>query len=226
MNNVYFPVQVAILLRRLANALSTLSISNQYLVRNTKSQDEQDANAADKSCDADHGQRAPLPPPSPSWAILRALYDVTWPRWAFGESWDWPKFTLKGTGALLELKGGDVGTQSFPFSLFSLMDFKDCSPVGAPGALVRGGLALELDPMAPCTGSEPLQKCAKDKRTCHSPEMCAFHALLTNGQAVLTLAHKKQRRGRPRLGWALCARHVSASKAFTSRRQWSRATRS
>jgi len=32
MNSVYFPVHVVVLLKRLVNVVSTLSISNQYLI--------------------------------------------------------------------------------------------------------------------------------------------------------------------------------------------------
>lgn len=74
MNGVYFPVQVAVLLRRLVNVISGLSISNQYMLLKQARAEEVELGASRDSA-----------PALSSWATLDALKSVEW-SW-----WSWPR---------------------------------------------------------------------------------------------------------------------------------------
>lgn len=92
MNNIYIPVHVALLLRRLANVISGLSISNQYLLVQRARADER----ADARLTADHS-------PSPAQPTSVAQ----WPKWMQGSHWDWPRMaasSLTPTSDSLVLK--------------------------------------------------------------------------------------------------------------------------
>jgi hypothetical protein len=68
MNNIYFPVQVAALLRRLVNAMATFSISGQYLRSMVRTED--------------------IKPDAPDIIIAAASKDSWW------NKWDWLRVGL------------------------------------------------------------------------------------------------------------------------------------
>ena len=74
MNNVYIPVHVALLLRRLANVISGLSISNQYLLAQRARAEERDDARLNPSS-------TPEQPPT----------NGQWPKWMLGAQWDWSR---------------------------------------------------------------------------------------------------------------------------------------
>lgn len=84
MNNVFFPAEVVLILRRLANVISTLSISNQYLLPRRGQVEEWEETAAnakqtlavDKDCKS---------------SSLSSLRDVDWPAWMKRKRWIWPE---------------------------------------------------------------------------------------------------------------------------------------
>ena len=88
MNTVYFPVEVVILLRRLANVLSTLSLSNHWqyiLLRKARTEDD-----GTKHIPADNEEEC-----RPSfWSLVQAL---RWPQWALilRSNWHWSKSTSR-----------------------------------------------------------------------------------------------------------------------------------
>src|SRR5882762_672980 len=104
MNSVYFPAPVVLILRRLANVLSTLSISNQYLLAK---------GARAEEFVEDEKQSAESAPSS--WDTLRALREVEWPTWMNRNTWEWPRFmTLNGPQFSVEtasLKAADLTLQ-------------------------------------------------------------------------------------------------------------------
>ncbi|KAF9241090.1 alpha beta-hydrolase [Melanogaster broomeanus] len=63
MNNVYFPVHIAVFIRRLVNVISTLSLTNQYLLSRAH---------------ADNSPPQPLQRPSEQFANLFAQQDTSW----------------------------------------------------------------------------------------------------------------------------------------------------
>lgn len=105
--NVYVPLHVVLLLRRIVNVLSTLSISNQYyLLKNPRAEEDTVAEARppNEDCNRDF-----------SWDTLRTLRVVKWRWWWWSsEAWDWPKFlTLESVAnAKLRLNSDDGGLNS------------------------------------------------------------------------------------------------------------------
>ena len=79
MNYVYFPAPVVLILRRLANVISTLSISNQYLLMNgTRAEDQEETECSKEKLS--------------SWGTIQALREVGWPTWLNRDTWQWPQF--------------------------------------------------------------------------------------------------------------------------------------
>jgi len=86
MNSVYFPAHVVLILRRIVNVISTLSISNQYLLKY--------ANADEQSTRADSPAKlSPFLKQSP--LSTRRDVDVEWPSWSYKRGWEWPPFGLR-----------------------------------------------------------------------------------------------------------------------------------
>lgn len=73
MNTIYFPVQVAVLLRRLVNVISTLSISNQYLLLK-HTEEESSLKTGESSQEKENST---------------ALDSQPW--WKTHYKWDWPR---------------------------------------------------------------------------------------------------------------------------------------
>lgn len=96
MNSVYVPAHVALILRRIVNVISTLSISNQYLL-SKRTQAEQHS-IEDKQGEPSHrrprsfGEGAVA---ASSWENFGVLKDVGWPAWTQRGPWDWPQFPTK-----------------------------------------------------------------------------------------------------------------------------------
>lgn len=88
MNNIYVPAQVFALIRRLANVLSSLSISNQYFLKRERVEDFQAENVVE---DETQGNTVEKPVPS-SWDTLCSLRQAEWPTWMNRNMWDWPRF--------------------------------------------------------------------------------------------------------------------------------------
>ena len=87
MNYVYFPAPVVLILRRLANVISTLSISNQYILAKSARSEELTDGAITE-------ERQPEEPPAPSsWDTIHAL---RWPTWMNRNTWQWPHFMTVG----------------------------------------------------------------------------------------------------------------------------------
>ena len=87
MNSVYFPAPVVLILRRLANVISTLSISNQYLLTKAARAEELEGRAEDEKQSPSAEESAPS-----SWDTIRALREVEWPTWMTRNTWEWPQF--------------------------------------------------------------------------------------------------------------------------------------
>jgi len=86
MNSVYFPAPVVLILRRLANVISTLSISNQYLLTKPARSEELEGRAEDEKQSPSAEESAPS-----SWDTIRALREVEWPT---RNTWEWPQFMI------------------------------------------------------------------------------------------------------------------------------------
>lgn len=85
MSSVYFPAHVVLVFRRIVNVISTLSISNQYLLLKKAKSDEDPArylHLAEKSTNVSN---------SP---LLRELKGTQQSWWASGSNWGWPRFVL------------------------------------------------------------------------------------------------------------------------------------
>lgn len=91
MNSVYVPVHVVVLLRRIVNVISSLSISNQYLLLKQAKADEERAwaDARLKSPQFVGGVAKP-----PSQRAFDDAKGVEWPWLSFRERWDWPRLIL------------------------------------------------------------------------------------------------------------------------------------
>lgn len=86
MNSVYFPAaQVVLFLRRIVNVISTLSITNQYLLLKQANVDEQWATirGTDSSSSPNHAPRIEL-----------SDVDLQWPWWAYKRDLDWLRLVL------------------------------------------------------------------------------------------------------------------------------------
>ena len=92
MSNVYLPVHVAALFRRLVDAISALSTSTQYL-RLVKTGVEQQRSSESTSAVSDSSTTV-TESPNPSSGTLQAFKTVEWPWWTFPESWKWGQFTV------------------------------------------------------------------------------------------------------------------------------------
>jgi hypothetical protein len=115
MNSVYFPAPVALILRRLANVLSTLSISSQYLLTKRAQAEELDITVEQD------GKQSPTEDPTPSsWDIIRALRIVEWPTWMSRSAWEWPQFMTSGDLQLAE----EVASLKVPYLTLKCMFFK------------------------------------------------------------------------------------------------------
>ena len=84
MNSVYFPAQVVLLLRRIVNVISTLSITNQYLLLKQANVDEQWATSK-----VTNSPSLKHTPPIESSDI-----DMQWPWWDYRRDWEWPRLVL------------------------------------------------------------------------------------------------------------------------------------
>lgn len=85
MNSVYFPAQVVLLLRRIVNVISTLSISNQYLLLKQASADEQRVNT-----------RVADSPSLKHPQVKLGDVGVRWPWWwSYRRDWEWPRLMLQ-----------------------------------------------------------------------------------------------------------------------------------
>lgn len=84
MNSIFFPAEVVLILRRLANVISTLSISNQYLLHTRRGQAEgcEEAAADEKQTLAVDTGHKPL-----STSIQKG---VEWPTRMKQRKWMWP----------------------------------------------------------------------------------------------------------------------------------------
>lgn len=79
MNNVYFPAHVVVILRRIANVISGLSISNQYLLLKRARAEERDG-----------VHLGPVP------TAARFPTKAEWPEWMGRAEWDWLRFMTSG----------------------------------------------------------------------------------------------------------------------------------
>lgn len=95
MNSVFLPAQVVVILRRLANVISTLSISNQYLLqRRGRADDWPEALENEKGANIGDINGAGIPrSPQP-------LKDVEWARWTKRNTQDF--ITLTGQLAAID----------------------------------------------------------------------------------------------------------------------------
>lgn len=101
MNSVSVPVQLVVILRRLANAISSLSISNQYFLLKRERADFEAVGENPESSaaieDETQGNTAGKPTLS-SWETFCALREVEWPSWIK----DWPHFMMTPRGVVVE----------------------------------------------------------------------------------------------------------------------------
>jgi hypothetical protein len=91
MNSVYVPVHVVVLLRRIVNVISSLSISNQYLLLKQAKADEERAWADARAKSPLSAGVAAKPP---SQRALDDVKSVEWPWWAFRDRWEWPRLII------------------------------------------------------------------------------------------------------------------------------------
>lgn len=85
MNSVYFPTHVVLVFRRIVNVLSSLSISNQYILLKQAQADEEPTKFHVKALKA-------------SSQPLRDLQGREWPALTSLKSWDWRRtFSLAAT---------------------------------------------------------------------------------------------------------------------------------
>jgi|ERR1700722_3266929 len=88
MNSVYFPVQIVVLFRRLVNVISTLSISNQYLLLTRQSSRFEEGEAVNTTAAVQQARKFG----SFSWSVLE------WP-WL---TWTWRRLVVfENTAKLL-----------------------------------------------------------------------------------------------------------------------------
>ncbi|GLB38160.1 putative triacylglycerol lipase [Lyophyllum shimeji] len=97
MNSVYFPAHVVLVLRRIVNVISSLSISNQYLLLRQAQADEERI------------RHRTSPPSSRKRVSLRE--SSSWPSCL---TWDWPRLVWSDTGAV-----NDSGSLHSPGSRWS-----------------------------------------------------------------------------------------------------------
>ncbi|KAG5636088.1 hypothetical protein H0H81_009136 [Sphagnurus paluster] len=83
MNSVYFPAHVVLVLRRIVNVISSLSISNQYILLKQAQADEERLKLT-------HNAQV---------RSVRALDELEWPRRATRSTWDWHRLLCSDAGA-------------------------------------------------------------------------------------------------------------------------------
>lgn len=83
MSSVYFPAQVVVLIRRLVNVVSTLSLSNQYLLQRAK-REEFLTGGNQTSCPTERTSGVS------SWSS-RSPDMSEWPWWMSKDNWEWSR---------------------------------------------------------------------------------------------------------------------------------------
>jgi triacylglycerol lipase len=86
MSSVYFPAHVVLILRRIVNVISTLSISNQYLLLKRASTDEQRGSCGGVGSSHDLSSSSL----KNSLRVELSGVGVEWPWWVYERGWEWP----------------------------------------------------------------------------------------------------------------------------------------
>lgn len=108
MNSVYFPAQVVLLLRRIVNVISTLSISNQYLLLKQASADEQRVNT-----------RVADSPSLKHPQVKLGDVGVRWPWWwSYRRDWEWPRLMLQDKWPVKQYQETTTRGNYLRFTLF------------------------------------------------------------------------------------------------------------
>lgn len=77
MNSVFFPAHVVVVLRRIVNVISTISISNQYLLlKRAREEQSEQVPVGNEKLNLATGTQSPA-----SWETLRRLREIEWPTW-------------------------------------------------------------------------------------------------------------------------------------------------
>ncbi|KAG6820623.1 hypothetical protein H0H93_014226 [Arthromyces matolae] len=117
MNSVYFPANVVLVLRRIVNVISTLSISNQYILLKQAQADE---------------ERTKVSVIKPSGTSLLDFQGQRWPKWDSIRDWDWHK-TMKSSLLLSSVNGSEQITGSWQWQgLLSMLTRTEAPIQGDP----------------------------------------------------------------------------------------------